>query len=56
MWIFSTDFSQRISNNKFEENPFSGSSADTCGLTDGHDEVNGRFSRLCEERLKRKAT
>ena len=37
---------------KFHGNPSSGKPADTCGQTDGHDEANKRFSRLCERALK----
>jgi hypothetical protein len=42
-YIFSTDL-RKIRNTKFHENPSSGSRDVASGRTDGHDEVNGRFS------------
>jgi hypothetical protein len=33
-------------NIRFNENPFSGSWADSCGRTDRHDEDNSRFSQF----------
>jgi hypothetical protein len=37
-----------VRNIKVRGNPAGGNRADTCGQTDGHEEVNGRFSQLCE--------
>ena len=42
----------KVPNIKFHGNPSSGSHADICGQTDGHDEANRRFSRLWERAKK----
>jgi len=42
----------RGSNIKFYVNSSSGSRADTCGGTEGHDKGKRQFSRLCESTLK----
>jgi hypothetical protein len=45
----------KVSNTKFHENPFGGSRPEICRETDkqteGHDEINGRFSRFMRPRL-----
>ena len=33
---------------KFHESPSSGSGVVLCGLTDGHDEADSRFTQFCE--------
>jgi hypothetical protein len=43
-----TQNTQKYSNIKFHENPFSGNRVVTCGRTDRHDEASSRFSQFCE--------
>jgi hypothetical protein len=50
IWIFSTEF-RKSRQYKFYEHPSSGSCADTCGQTDGHDEANRRFSVFMHIRI-----
>ena len=38
----------KVPNIKFRRSASGGSRADTRGQTDGHEEVNSRFLRLCE--------
>jgi hypothetical protein len=40
---------EKSSNIKFHQNPSSGSQAVPCGLIDGHDEANSRFSNFAKE-------
>ena len=46
IYVFSADF-HKVPTTKFQSYPTRGSRADICGQTDGHDEGNRRFSRLC---------
>jgi len=43
---FSRHSSEKYSNTKFYENPFSGSQVIPCRWADGHDEANSRFSQF----------
>jgi hypothetical protein len=47
---FFSRFSKKKSNIRFNENPFSGSRAVSCGRTDRHDEDNSRFSQFVSVR------
>ena len=52
-WTFLIDFRKKTSNNKFHENPSSGSKVVPCGQmgggTDRHDKANSRFSQFVNE-------
>jgi hypothetical protein len=39
---------EEYTNIKFHENPSGGSRVFPCGWTDGYDELNNRFSKICE--------
>jgi hypothetical protein len=45
---FSPQILEENSNTEFRHDPSGGSRVVACGQTDGHDEADSRFSRLCE--------
>ena len=45
---FSRQIFEKYSNDKFHENPSSGSRVVRCGRTDRHDEANGSSPQICE--------
>jgi len=49
---FSRQIFEKYINTKFKENSSSGSRVVPCGRTDRHDEVNSRYSQLCERTQK----
>ena len=50
--VSSRQILKEVAKIKFHVNTPSGVCVNTCGLTDGHDAGNWRFSRLCECALK----